>query len=90
MLVTEQMNKCSEIRISLASVKVNNNIKESGGIYMCNKDIREYAQKHNVKLWQIASALHINDGNFSRKLRVELTEDKKQEIRNIIDELANE
>ena len=57
---------------------------------MCNKDIREYAQMHNVKLWQIANALRINDGNFSRKLRVELTEDKKQEIRKIIDELAVE
>ena len=57
---------------------------------MCNKDIREYAEKHNVKLWQIASKLHINDGNFSRKLREELTEDKKAEIKAIIDELASE
>lgn len=57
---------------------------------MCNQDIREYANSHNVKLWQIANALNINDGNFSRKLRVELTEDKKQEIRKIIDELSAE
>ena len=57
---------------------------------MCNKDVREYAKKHNVKLWQIASKLGINDGNFSRKLRVELTEDKKQEIYKIIDELSVE
>lgn len=75
--------------LQLARVNVNNNIIESRGNYMCNKDIREYAQKHNVKLWQIANELHINDGNFSRKLRVELTEDKKQEICKIIDELAN-
>lgn len=57
---------------------------------MANKDIREYAQMHNVRLWQIANALHINDGNFSRKLRFELTEDKKAEIYKIVDELANE
>lgn len=55
---------------------------------MCNQDIREYAEKHNVRLWQIANELHINDGNFSRKLRVELSEDKKAEIRAIIDELS--
>lgn len=55
---------------------------------MCNQDIREYAKSHNVKLWQIANALNINDGNFSRKLRVEITEDKKEEIRKIIDELS--
>lgn len=57
---------------------------------MCNKDIREYAKRHNVRLWQIANALHINDGNFSRKLRTELTEDKKAEIKAIIDELKAE
>lgn len=57
---------------------------------MCNEDIREYAEKHNVRLWQIANALHINDGNFSRKLRTELTEDKKAEIKAIIDELKAE
>lgn len=55
-----------------------------------NKDIREYANKHNVKLWQIANKLHINDGNFSRKLRTELPEEKKAEIFKIIDELAAE
>lgn len=55
---------------------------------MCNKDIRDYAEKHNVKLWQIANKLGINDGNFSRKLRLELTEEKKAEIYKIIDELS--
>lgn len=55
---------------------------------MCNKDIREYANKRNVCLWQIASKLGINDGNFSRKLRIELPEEKKAEIKAIIDNLA--
>ena len=55
---------------------------------MCNKDIRDYAEKHNVKLWQIADKLGINDGNFSRKLRLELSEEKKAEIYKIIDELS--
>ena len=57
---------------------------------MCNKDIREYANKRNVRLWQIALKLGINDGNFSRKLRTELPEEKKTEIKAIIDELAAE
>ena len=34
---------------------------------MKNKDIREYAKRHGVKLWQIAAELNMNDGNFSRK-----------------------
>lgn len=57
---------------------------------MCNQDIKEYAKSHNVKLWQIANVLNINDGNFSRKLRTELTEDKKKEIFQIIDELSEQ
>ena len=55
---------------------------------MCNKDIRDYARIKDVRLWQIASCLGINDSTLSRKLRSELTEDKKVEIIAIIDELA--
>lgn len=55
---------------------------------MCNQDIKQYAKDKNIKLWQIAGRLGINDGNFSRKLRVELPEEKKIEIRAIIDELS--
>ena len=47
---------------------------------ICNKDIREYAKNYNIPLWRIASKLGINDGNFSRKLRTELPEEKKAEI----------
>lgn len=57
---------------------------------MSNEDIRRYAKQKKIKLWQIANALHINDGNFSRKLRVEFTEEKKREIYQIIDKLAAE
>lgn len=57
---------------------------------ICNKDIRKYAKNNDIPLWRIASKLGINDGNFSRKLRTELSEDKKAEIKAIIDELAAE
>ncbi len=57
---------------------------------MNNKDIREYAKTRNVRLWQIADRLGMNDGNFSRKLRVELSDEKKVGIRSIIDALATE
>ncbi len=57
---------------------------------ICNEDIREYAKNNGVPLFRIALKLGINDGNFSRKLRVELSEEKKAEIKTIIDELAVE
>lgn len=55
---------------------------------MRNKDVKNYAKAKGIRLWQIAEVLHINDGNFSRKLRKELSEAQKQEIVRIIDELA--
>lgn len=57
---------------------------------MKNKDIRDYARIRDVRLWEIANALGINDATFSRKLRIELSEDKKAEIYSIIDRLAAE
>lgn len=45
-------------------------------------------RKKSVKLWQLAAALNINDGNLSRKLRFELPEDEQQRLLSIIDEIA--
>ena len=55
---------------------------------MFNKEIRTYVKEKGIYLWEIAEALHINDGNFSRRLRKELPEIQKQQIIWIIDELA--
>ncbi|WP_418417513.1 hypothetical protein [Blautia sp.] len=57
---------------------------------MKNKDIRAYASKKGVYLWQIAESLGIADSNFSRKLRKELPEESKKKIFKIIDNLAVE
>lgn len=57
---------------------------------MKNKDIKNYAKANGVRLWRIAEALHINDGNFSRRLRKEMSEAQKQEIVKIIDELSRQ
>ncbi len=55
-----------------------------------NKDIKELAKAKGVKLWQIANKLGIYDGNFSRKLRYELTLSERQQILNIIESLSIE
>ena len=55
---------------------------------MNNKEIRDYAKAKRIKLWQIAAELGLNDGNFSRKLRFELSAEKKAQIFRIIDELS--
>ncbi len=53
-----------------------------------NQGIRAYAKLNGVKLWQVADRLGITDGNFSRKLRRELSDDERQKIVAIIDEIA--
>lgn len=56
---------------------------------MHNIDIRQYALEKRVNLWEVSERLgYLHESSFSRVLRHELTEDKKQEIRKIIDELA--
>ncbi len=57
---------------------------------MKNQDIREEITAAGLRFWQIAGALGINDGNFSRKLRYELPEEEKAKIREIIAKLKSE
>jgi hypothetical protein len=55
-----------------------------------NDDIRERAKQKGVCLYQIADRVGMQDSNFSRKLRKELTDGEKKRIFKIIDELAEE
>lgn len=55
---------------------------------MNNTEIRNAAKKAGVRLWEVAAAYGINDGNFSRKLRKELPQGEKEKIFAIIDQLA--
>lgn len=56
---------------------------------MQNIDIRMYAKSKGVNLWQVSEKLgYAHETRFSRVLRHELSYDKKQEIKKIIDELA--
>ncbi len=58
---------------------------------MKNMDIRDYAKKQKVNLWEVSERLgYAHETAFSRILRHELSEDKKAEIYTIIDELAAE
>lgn len=54
---------------------------------MANDDIRMEAKKLGVKLWQIAEKLNISEPTMTRKLRKELSDEEKAEIRAIILEL---
>jgi len=57
---------------------------------MANEDIRAEIKASGLCLWQVADALGITDGNFSRKLRYELSVDEKAHIRELITHLVKE
>lgn len=55
---------------------------------MKNVEIRNYAKENGVKLWEIADVYGVSDITFSKKLRYELPEKDKENIMQIIDDLA--
>lgn len=57
---------------------------------MHNKEIRDKAKNAGIRLWEVAAAYGLSDGNFSRKLRRELPEGEKEKVLAIIDRLAQE
>lgn len=57
---------------------------------MHNVDIRQAAKAADVRLYQIAAEIGLNDGNFSRRLRRELPDTEKQKIFEIINRLVAE
>lgn len=52
-----------------------------------NSDIRFYAFKNDVKMYQIAEKLNIHYATLNNRLRRNLTKEEKQIISRVIDEL---
>lgn len=52
-----------------------------------NIEIRNAIFSNNIKKWKIADKLGITDSTFSRLLRNEISNEKKKEILNIINDL---
>lgn len=53
-----------------------------------NMEIRYNAKRAGVKFWEIAEAIGISDGMFSRKLRRELPEAERRKILDIVADIA--
>ena len=57
---------------------------------LANMDLRNYALKHRVRMWQVAQELGQSDNNFYRLLRKELDESAKEKFRQAVDKIAKE
>ena len=53
---------------------------------MNNKDIRQAIKEAGLRHWQVAECYGINEGNFSRLLRKELGQEKKEAVFSAIEE----
>lgn len=55
-----------------------------------NIDIRDCAKSEKIPFWLIADKLGVSEPTFIRWLRKEFTEERKEQIRNIIADLKKE
>ena len=55
---------------------------------LSNIDLRETAKKSGVRFWEICEVLQISEPTMTRLLRRELPDEKKEQIRGIIQQLA--
>ena len=53
-------------------------------------EIRQYILDNGILLWKVADKLGISDGNFSRKLRHNFSEEDYDKILSAVDELSKE
>lgn len=51
-----------------------------------NQDIRNYARAHGVPLWSVAQGLGVTESTIMKWLRLPLTEERKRQMLEIIDE----
>lgn len=55
---------------------------------MANQDIRELLKRNRIYLWEVAQLYGCTESTLSKKLRVELSNEEKAKIIDIINKLS--
>ena len=55
---------------------------------MNNKELKQYAKERGVFFWQVAIELGISEATMTRKLRVKLSDQEENKIKQIIESLS--
>ena len=55
---------------------------------MNNKELKQYAKERGVFFWQVAIELGISESTMTRKLRVNLSDQEENKIKQIIESLS--
>lgn len=56
---------------------------------IANKELRQILKDNKIYQWQVAQKLGMQDSNFSKLLRQELTVEKKKEVIDAINNILN-
>lgn len=57
---------------------------------MTGAEVKEKILAAGLKIWQVAEKFGMNDGNFSRKLRKDFSQEDSEKVLSIIEELKAE
>lgn len=57
---------------------------------MSGQEVKAFIKGAGVKLWEVAEALGMSDGNFSRRLRKPFSNEETENIKCIVNELATQ
>lgn len=57
---------------------------------MSGAEVKRLILESGAKCWQVADALGITDGNFSRRLRKPFSEEETAKIKSILERLAEQ
>ena len=57
---------------------------------MNNKMIREALTRHNLRQWELADIMNINEFSLSRKMRKELPDEEQRQIVSLIEKYSAE
>lgn len=55
---------------------------------MKNQDVRQFAKKHGVYLWQIAELLGVSEPTMTRRMRRELNSAEREHVIRAIEHIA--
>lgn len=64
--------------------------KRKRGVKMSGAEVKKRILAAGLKIWQVAYAFGVTDGNFSRKLRRDFSEEDTEKVLSIIEKLKSQ
>lgn len=66
---------------------IRNKVECQGGVSMANEEIRKKAKTNRIPQWRLAFEMGISEATLTRWFRVEMSEERKQQINDAMDRI---